>query len=142
MSKVMKWSRKGAKDNRLKLAWSKYYKYVFQNQDYYFKEKAYTTYCDGLIKIESIKKETYRNAIKRKKDCYEIIVEKDISSVDSEALAIILNKKYQVPIGDLKGALGKARDYLKAIKANQIINENEEYKLFMEKLKEELQLKE
>ncbi len=141
MSRV-KWSRKGAKDNRLKLAWSKYYKYVFENQDYYFKQKAYTTYCDGFTKTETIKKETYKNAVRRKKDCYEIRVEKDISSVDLDALATMLNKKYQVPIGDLRGALVKARDYLKLIKANQIINENEEYKLFMKKLEEELQLKE
>ncbi|CAK7002514.1 MAG: hypothetical protein TIS_00117 [Tissierella sp.] len=135
------WSRKGAKDSRFKLSWSKYYKYVFENKDYYFKEKAYTNYCDGIIKIESIKKETYRNAIKRKKNCYEIIVEKDILSADSEALAIILDEKYQISKGDLIGPVKKVKNFIKEIKENSIINADDEYRIFMKKLKEELQLR-
>lgn len=141
MSKVMKWSRKGAKDSRFKLSWSKYYKYVFENQDYYFKEKAYTNHCDGIIKIESIKKETYRNAVKRKKNCYEIIVEKDILSADSEALAIILDEKYQIPKSNLIGPIKRVKDSMKAMGENSIINADDEYRIFINKLKEELQLR-
>lgn len=101
MIKLMKWSRKGAKDNRLKLAWSKYYKYTYKDKDYYFKEKAYVTYNDGFTKIEPIKKETYRNAQNRKKNCYEIRAE-DISSLDKESIEKhktfikIINKELQL----------------------------------------------
>lgn len=126
----MKWSRKGAKDNRLRLVWSKYYKYLLDDKEYFFKEKAYTTHNDGFIDIEPIKNQTYRNAIKRGNNCKEIVVEENIMAAPLDALTLILVEKYQVSESNVKESIIKTKEIIEKIKEDSTMSAAVEYKMF------------
>lgn len=131
----MKFSKRGAKDNRTKLVWSKYFNYKLENKDYYFKQKAYATHCDGWTEHEAITKQTYTNAIKRGNQCTEIIVEKDIMAASLNALALIFSKKYGVCEDEARESILKARAAIQKIREGSIISANTEYRIFKKVLK-------
>lgn len=129
--RIMKWSSKGAKDNTIRLAWSKYYKYVVENEEYYFKQKAYTTYCDGWITSERIKKQTYKNAIKRGNGCIEISLEKQLSEASVEYLTLIYSEKYSLSKDQMKKIILKATETIENIKKSSTMGTTAEYKIFI-----------
>lgn len=131
-------SSKGAKDNTLKLIWTKYYKYSFDNKDYYFKQKAYTTYSDGFIKTEQIKKETYRNAVKRKNKCYEVRLEDKAIETEIDILASIFHTRYQIAEIDIKNIIINVNQEIKKLKEKVIINNNIENTMFLKKIQDEI----
>jgi len=126
----MKWSKKGAKDNRTKLIWSKYFKYVVEKKEYYFKQKAYTTYCDGWIASETIKEQTYKNAIKRGNECIEILVEEDMSVASIEYLIIIFSEIYNISKNQAEKSIYKANAAIKQIKKHSEVSAATEYRIF------------
>lgn len=126
----MKWSRKGAKDNTTKLAWSKYFKYVVEGKEYFFKQKAYTTYSDGWINSEIIKEQTYKKAIKRGNECIEILVEEDMSLAVAEYLIIIFSDIYNISKNQTEKAILKANKTIEKIKQDSEVSAATEYKIF------------
>lgn len=130
ISSRMKWTKKGSKDNTSRVAWSKYLKFIVENEEYYFKQKAYATYCDGWIETQEIKKETYKSAVKRNKDCKEVILEKEISEASTDCITLIFSQKYQVSEDKVRNSIIKASAAVKQIKEHSAISEDTEYKLF------------
>ena len=126
----MRWSRKGAKDNSIRLVWSKYFKYTVENQEYFFKEKAYSTYNDAWIKSETIKEQTYKNAIKRGNECIEIDVEEDVLVSSKEHLTIIFAERYKLPKNQIRKCIYKANIAIEQIRKHSTMNAAIEYKIF------------
>lgn len=126
----MRFSRKGAKDNRARLVWSKYFNYKLENKDYYFKQKAYATHCDGWTEHETIKEQTYKNAIKRGNECKEIIVEEDILAASLSALALIFDQEYAIGETEIKGSILKAKEIVEGIKRHSEISKETQYRIF------------
>lgn len=128
---MIKFSRAGAKDNRAKLRWVKYFKYILENQEYCIKEKAYTTYCDGWIDEELIVKETYDRAVKRgKHECRSIIVEDNILKISSRALSLIYSEKYRISYSEVYKSVYKAREALLLVIKHCDISSSTEYRIF------------
>lgn len=127
----LRWSKKGAKDNTKTLAWSKYIKYILEGEEYYIKQKAYITYCDGWIDETFIVKSTYENAVKRgKHECEEIVIEKDILAVSMESLILIYGEKYKVKTGDAVKPVYKAKETIELIRKYFDVNLSTEYRIF------------
>lgn len=128
---MIKFSRAGAKDNRARLRWVKYFKYIIEGQEYYIKEKAYTTYCDGWINEELIVKETYERAVKRgKHKCKEIIIEENILAVSMRSLALIYSEIYKANITDANKSVYKAKEALLLVIKHCDISSSTEYRIF------------
>lgn len=128
---MFKFSKAGAKDNRARLRWVKYFKYILEGQEYYIKEKAYTTYCDGWTDEELIVKETYERAVKRgKQECKCIIVEDNILKISARALSLIYSEKYQISYSEVYKSVYKAREALLLVRKHCDINSSTEYRIF------------
>ena len=128
---MIKFSRAGAKDNRARLRWVKYFKYIIEGQEYYTKQKAYLTYCDGWIDEELIVKETYERAIKRgKHECKSIIVEDNILKISARALSLIYSEKYQISFSEAHKSVYRAREALLMVIKHCDISSSTEYRIF------------
>lgn len=136
----MKFSRRGAKDNRKRLVWSKYFKYILEGKGYYIKQKAYATYCDGWIDTEMITKETYEKAVKRGNECKEIIVEKDILGVSEWCLAMIFSERYSMNEGDIRKLVYRSKEDIKKIKKHSTTSADTEYRMFKRVLERHISL--
>lgn len=127
----MNWSRKGARDNTLKLVWTKYYKYLIGDTEYYFKQKAYATYCDGWIDSEKITKRTYNNALKKGKECIEVILHKDMEIAEVEHLIIIFSEILDIPRADVQRYIKKVMEAIKFINNEYPITNIQAYTMFV-----------
>ncbi len=128
---MIKFSRAGAKDNRARLRWVKYFKYIIEGQEYYTKQKAYLTYCDGWIDEDLIVKETYDRAVKRgKQECRSIIVEDNILEISIQALPLIYSEKYQISYTAANKSVYKAREALLLVIKHCDISSSTEYRIF------------
>lgn len=128
---MIKISKAGAKDNRARLRWVKYFKYILKGEEYYIKVKAYTTYCDGWIDEEFIVKETYERAIKRgKQECKSIVVDEDILSIPSRALGLIYSEKYQISFSKAYESVYKAKEALQLVTKHCNISEPTKFRIF------------
>lgn len=128
---MMKLSRKGAKDNRTKLVWSKYFNYIVQDKEYYFKQKAYATYCDGWINSETIKKQTYKNALKRGNDCLEVLLKENIIGVPGEFLESIFSRHYGISKSQANNYIDIAARAIIQIKRYSTMGITAEYRIFI-----------
>lgn len=134
--RLIKTTRKGAKDNRIKLVWSKYYKYLIDDKEYYIKEKAYATYCDGWIDSEKITKQTYRRAIKRKNECIEIDIRKDNKEISTSAIVLIFKEKYEIEEKIIIDLMIRAKKRIERIKKDSKISKEVENKLLIKMLED------
>lgn len=130
-SRVLRVTRKGAKDSRIKLVWSKYYKYLLDDEEYFIKEKAYATYCDAWIDIEKITRQTYKRAIKRRNECIEIDIRKDIEKTPIHSLALIFKEKYHIGEDKAIDLIIKTRKRIEKLKEDSQISKEVEYVLFI-----------
>ena len=136
----MRISRKGAKDNRTRLVWSKYFKYTAGEKEYYFKQKAYATYSDGLIDWETIKKQTYKNAIKRGNECIEVSLEENLLKVPVEFIVSMFSQEYGMPEGQIKRFITMATRAIRQIKRHSTMGSVAEYRIFKRMLEYQINL--
>ncbi|WMM24081.1 hypothetical protein RBU61_14270 [Tissierella sp. MB52-C2] len=128
---MIKFSRAGAKDNRARLRWVKYFKYILEGEEYYTKMKAYTTHADGWIEEELIVKETYDRAVKRgKQECRSIVVEDNILKTSRQALPLIYSEKYQISYTAANKSVYKAREALLMVTKHCDISGSTGFRMF------------
>ncbi len=138
----MTFSRKGMKDGRFRLRWSKYYKYIVDDETFYFKQKAYTNYCDGYTTWETIVEKTYINAIKNRGYKANVVdVNKNITEASTAGLVLIFSEIYGIEENEMRVIIYKAQKCIKYIKANtNSLGHRVEYRIFKKIL--EYQIKE
>lgn len=127
----MRWTRRGAKDNTLKLVWTKYYKYLVEGEEYYFKQKAYATYCDGWIDSERITKRTYMDAAKKNKTCIEVRLQEDIDLAETEHLTSIFSTRTGISKDKIQGHIKTIMAAIKLTKKNFSLTKSDTYTMFM-----------
>lgn len=126
----MRFSQKGAKSNRKRLVRTRYFKYILEDKEYFFKEKTYLTHHDGWIETETIKKQTYINNLRKGKECIEVIVKEEIMSASLNCLGAIYSEKYGVSESYARESILKAKAIIEKIKEDSTMGISTEYELF------------
>lgn len=132
----MRFSTRGMKDGRFRLRWSKYYKYIVENETFYLKEKAYTNYCDGYKTWEMIVEKTYINAIRNRGYKANIVdVEKDIVGADIHGLVLIFGHKYGIEENTIWPIVYRSQNLIKYIRDHtNNLDRSVEYRIFKKTL--------
>lgn len=103
-------SKKGRRGSGMRLHHSEYKQYSYQDENYYYKKKFYTSAYDGTIEYEKITSTTFKKAIGRGNTTEKLSVIEEFEEISFQVLAEILAEHHDIELKYSREALESTLD--------------------------------
>lgn len=108
-------SKKGRRGSGMRLHHSEYKKYSYQEENYYYKKKFYTSAYDGTIEYEKITSTTFKKAIGRGNTTEKLSVIEEFEEISFQVLVEIIAEHHGIELEYSKEAIESTLDTIEEL---------------------------